>query len=40
VVSAETWTYDDMGFSPDGSFNSDPGDELKIVKKIIPSRKV
>jgi len=25
-----------MGFAPDGSFNSDPDDELKIVKKDHP----
>ena len=25
-----------MGFATDGSFNSDPGDELKIVKKDHP----
>jgi hypothetical protein len=32
VVNAEGWTYDDMDFAPDGTFNSDEGDTLKIVK--------
>ena len=36
VVNAETWTYDDMGFAPDGTFNSDPGDELTIVNTDHP----
>ena len=31
VVNAETWTYDDMGFAADGTFNSDAGDDLTIV---------
>lgn len=39
VVNAETWTYDDMGFAPDGTFNSDPAETLKIVKKDHPITK-
>ena len=33
---AETWTYDDMGFAPDGTFNSDAGDDLTIVNTDHP----
>lgn len=36
VVNAETFTYDDMGFSPDGTFNSDPGDKISIVNTGHP----
>ncbi len=36
VVNAETWTYDDMGFAPDGTFNSDPGDEITILDTEHP----
>lgn len=37
VVNAETWTYDDMGFTAnDGTFNSDAGDELTIVDTEHP----
>ncbi len=36
VVNAESWTYDDMGFAPDGTFNSDPGDDLTIVNSDHP----
>lgn len=36
VVNAETWTYDDMGFAADGTFNSDPGDELTVIDTEHP----
>ena len=36
VVNAETWTYDDMGFAADGTFNSDAGDKLAIVDTEHP----
>ena len=36
VVNAETWTYDDMGFAADGTFNSDAGDKLTIVDTEHP----
>lgn len=36
VVNAETWTYDDMGFAADGTFNSDPGDDLTVVDAEHP----
>lgn len=36
VVNAETWTYDDMGFAADGTFNSDPGDKLKLTNLEHP----
>ena len=36
VINAETWTYDDMGFAPDGTFNSDAGDEITIVDSEHP----
>ena len=36
VVNAETWTYDDMGFAADGTFNSDAGDKLTIVDTDHP----
>ena len=36
VVNAETWTYDDMGFAADGTFNSDAGDDLTIVDTEHP----
>ena len=39
VVNAETWTYDDMGFAPDGTFSDVAGDTLKIVKKDHPITK-
>jgi hypothetical protein len=39
VVNAETYTYDDMGFAPDGTFNDAVGDTLKIVKKDHPITK-
>ncbi len=36
VVNAETWTYDDMGFAADGTFNSDPGDDLTVIDPEHP----
>ena len=37
VVNAETWTFDDMGFTPnDATFNSDAGDTLEIVNPDHP----
>ena len=36
VVNAETWTYDDMGFAADGTFDDGVGDTLKIVKNDHP----
>lgn len=37
VVNCETWTYDDMGFSPnDTGFNSDAGDTLTTIKGDHP----
>ena len=36
VVNAETWTYDDMGFAADGTFNSDPGDEITVIDTEHP----
>jgi len=39
VVNAETWTYDDMGFAPDGIFSDVAGDTLNIVKKDHPITK-
>ena len=36
VVNAETWTYDDMGFAADGTFNSDAGDDITIVDSEHP----
>ena len=36
VINAETWTYDDMGFAPDGTFNSDAGDKITIVNEEHP----
>jgi hypothetical protein len=37
VINAETYTYDDMGFAPDGSFNSDPDDTLIIKDRNHPN---
>ncbi len=31
VVNAETFTYDDMGFAPNNTFNSDAGDKITIL---------
>lgn len=31
VVNAETFTYDDMGFAPNNTFNSDAGDIITIL---------
>lgn len=39
VINAETYTYDDMGFAPDGSFNSDPDDTLIIKDRNHPITK-
>ncbi len=39
VVNAETYIYDDMGFTIDGTFNSDVGDTFKIVKRDHPITK-
>jgi len=39
VVNAETYTYDDMGFAADGTFNSDPGDTFIILNKNHPITK-
>jgi len=36
VINAETYTYDDMSFAPDGSFNSDPDDTIVIVDSDHP----
>ena len=36
VVNAESFTYDDMGFSPDGTFNSDAGDKITIIDTDHP----
>lgn len=36
VVNAESFTYDDMGFSPDDTFNSDSGDSITIVDTDHP----
>jgi hypothetical protein len=36
VVNAESFTYDNMGFAPDGTFNSDAGDKITIVDTEHP----
>lgn len=36
VVNAESFTYDDMGFAPNDTFNSDAGDSITIVNTDHP----